>query len=325
MGVVPEHCAADRHPTQEPVTLLHAGVGPTHAVTFVAEQAPHAPLGWQAGVALPQSASELHARQVCVATLQAGVMPAQVALETQATQVAVAGSQAGVMPVQRVTFVVEQRPHEPLAWQAGVAPPQSESAPQARQVCVPPSHVGFAPPQSALMTHWTQVAVAGLHTGVAPVHSVVFVGEHAPHEPFISQAGVAPVHSVSLWQPRQVCVVVLQAGAAPLQVALDTQATQTPAAVSQAGVAPVHIATLVVEQAPHDPEGSHAGVPPPHSPSPAHARHTCVVALHTGALPEQSAFAMQPTHDPVETLQTAVEPLHFAVFVAEQAPHDPPG
>ncbi|HVR01007.1 MAG TPA: hypothetical protein VMT47_02650, partial [Polyangia bacterium] len=123
MGVVPEHCAADRHPTQEPVTLLHAGVGPTHAVTFVAEQAPHAPLGWQAGVALPQSASELHARQVCVATLQAGVMPAQVALETQATQVAVAGSQAGVMPVQRVTFVVEQRPHEPLAWQAGVAPP----------------------------------------------------------------------------------------------------------------------------------------------------------------------------------------------------------
>jgi len=234
-------------------------------------------------------------------------------------------AQAGVAPVQSATLVVEQPPQEPLAWHAGVGPPQSESAPQARQVWVPPSQAGFVPPQSALMTHWTQVALVGLHTDVAPVHEVVFVGEHAPHEPFVSQAGVAPEHSVSLWHPRHVCAVVLQTGVPPAQLVFETQATQEPAAVSQAGVAPVHLVAFVAEQAPQAPEGSHAGVPPPHSPSPAQARHACVVVLQTGVAPEQSAFATQPTQEPVGTLQTEVEPVHFVAFVAEQAPHEPPG
>jgi hypothetical protein len=122
-----------------------------------------------------------------------------------------------------------------------------------------------------------------------------------------------------------VCVVVLQTGAPPAQLPFATQATQVPAVVSQAGVEPVHLAALVAEQVPQAPDGSQAGVAPPHSPSPAHPRQACVVVLQTGVEPEQSAFATQPTQPPVATLHTDVVPVHFVTFVAEQEPHDPEG
>jgi hypothetical protein len=51
----------------------------------------------------------------------------------------------------------------------------------------------------------------------------------------------------------------------------------------------------------------------------------CVVVLHTGVAPEQSAVVTQPTQAPVETLHTAAEPPHFVVFVAEHEPHAPDG
>ena len=111
---MPEHCAAERHPTHEPVTALQAGVEPTHAVAFVDEHAPHEPLGWQAGVFPPQSLSLVQPRQVWVVVLQAGVEPEHVVFATQATQVAAAALQAGVAPVHSVAFVAEQRPHEPF-------------------------------------------------------------------------------------------------------------------------------------------------------------------------------------------------------------------
>jgi hypothetical protein len=136
---------------------------------------------------------------------------------------------------------------------------------------------------------------------------------------------VPPAHSVSVWHPRQVCVVVLHIGAPVPQLLFATQATHVPSVVSQAGVAPVHLAVFVAEHAPQAPEGSQAGVLPPHSPSPAHPRHACVVRLHTGVAPEQSAFAPHPTQPPVTTLHTVVEPVHFVTFVAEQDPHEPLG
>ena len=110
---------------------------------------------------------------------------------------------------------------------------------------------------------------------------------------------------------------MLHTGEPPLHVALDTQATQVPPATSQTGVAPVHFAVFVAEHAPHAPVGSHAGVVPPHSTSPAHARQVCVAALHTGFVPVQSAFATQATQLPEAALQTGVVPPHLATFVAE--------
>ena len=192
-------------------------------------------------------------------------------------------------------------------------------------MCVTVSHVGVAPEQSALTMHATHVAVAGLHTGVAPVHWLEFDVEQTPQTPLGWHAGVFPAQSTSPAQPRHTCVIVLHTGVAPLQVALVTHATHAPAVVSHEGVPPLHFAVFVAEHAPHAPPGWQAGVAPPHSPSTAQPRHACVIVLHTGVAPLQSALATQPTQAPVETLHTAFVPVHFAVLVAEQAPHAPPG
>jgi hypothetical protein len=84
---MPPHWALEVQGTQVAVGTSQAGVAPEHFVALVAEQTPHEPLGWQAGVAPPQSASLAQARQVCVAALQAGVVPPHCAAETQGTQV----------------------------------------------------------------------------------------------------------------------------------------------------------------------------------------------------------------------------------------------
>ena len=136
-----------------------------------------------------------------------------------------------------------------------MAPPQSASLAQARQVCVAVLQVGVPPPQSALRTQATQVAVVALQTVVVPPQAVRFVAEHCPHAPFDSQAGVAPPQSPSPAHPRQVWVAVLHTGVVPEQLAFEMQATQAPTLLSQAGVAPVHFAALVAEHWPQAPFG----------------------------------------------------------------------
>ena len=96
-----------RQPTQRPAAVSHSGVAPVHAAALDAEHWPHAPPGWQAGVAPPHSPSPAQARQVCVAVLQTGVVPPHCAFDVQGTQVAVGVSQAGVAPPQSVAFVAE--------------------------------------------------------------------------------------------------------------------------------------------------------------------------------------------------------------------------
>lgn len=64
-----------------------------------------------------------------------------------------------------------------------MAPPQSASLAQARQVCVATLQVGVPPLQSALRTQATQVAVVELQTVVVPPQAVRFVAEHCPHAP----------------------------------------------------------------------------------------------------------------------------------------------
>ena len=63
-GVVPLHCAFDTHGTHVPDGVKQAGVAPPHALAFVAEHCPHAPLPWHAGVPPPHSPSPPHPRQV---------------------------------------------------------------------------------------------------------------------------------------------------------------------------------------------------------------------------------------------------------------------
>jgi hypothetical protein len=152
---------------------------------------------------------------VCVVVLQTGDVPLHCAFDVQGTQVAVTVSQAGVGTVHLVALVAEQIPQAPLPWQAGVAPPQSVSPAQARQVCVVVLQTGAAPPHCAFDVQGTQVPAVVKQTGVVPPHWLRFVAEHWPQEPPGWHAGVAPPHSESLAQARQVCVVVLHMGVPP--------------------------------------------------------------------------------------------------------------
>jgi len=129
-------------------------------VTLPSEHWPHAPVGWQAGVAPLQSTSPAHARQVCVVVLQTGVRPPHCAFDVHGTQVAEATSHTGVAPEHRVALVAEHWPHAPPGWQAGVVPPQSASPAHARQVCVAALQIGAAPPHCAFDVHATQTPAA---------------------------------------------------------------------------------------------------------------------------------------------------------------------
>jgi hypothetical protein len=82
-----------------------------------------------------------------------------------------------------VALVAEHWAQAPLAWQAGVAPLQSESLPHARQVCVAPLQIGVAPKQSAFARQVTQVLVVVKHKGVAPEQAVALVAEHCAQAP----------------------------------------------------------------------------------------------------------------------------------------------
>ena len=77
--------------------------------------------------------------------------------------------------MQRALFVAEHSPHAPVGWHAGVVPPHSPSAAQARQVCVAVLQTGVVPPHWAFDVHGTQVALAVSHTGVAPPHWVAHI------------------------------------------------------------------------------------------------------------------------------------------------------
>jgi hypothetical protein len=87
----------------------------------------------------------------------------------------------------------------------------------------------------------------------------------------------------------------------------------------------VHWLLFVGEHSAHAPEAWQAGVPPPHSPSPAQARHACGVRSQMGETPPHWPDPRQPTHTPLTALHTGVAPAHIAAFVAEQAPHAPFG
>jgi len=56
---------------------------------------------------------------------------------------------------------------------------------------------------------------------------------------------------------------------------------------------------LVAEHWPHAPDGSQAGVAPPHSPSAAQARQAWVPVLQIGVVPAHCAFATHGTQVPL--------------------------
>jgi len=201
------------------------------AVVLPVEHWPQAPLGWQAGVAPPHSLSPAHARQRCVAVLQTGVGPPHSAFVLQLAQTPSATLQTGIAPEHLVLFLAEQTPQSPLGWQAGVAPPQSASPPQARHVWVVVLQTGVVPPHSALVTHGTQLPAAVLQTGVAPEHFVALLAEHWPQAPPGWQAGVAPPQSPSVAHAWHVCRTRSQTGVAPAQSLLERHVTQVPVVV----------------------------------------------------------------------------------------------
>jgi hypothetical protein len=254
-----------------------------------------------------------------------GVAPEHWALEVHATQTPRPRSQAGVAPPHRAALVAEHWPQAPLGWHAGVAPPQSVSAPQARQLCDVASHTGVVPPHCASLRQATQLPEAGRQSGVAPVHRLALVAEHSPQAPLGWQAGAAPPHSPSPAQPRQVWNVESHLGAAAGQSPSARQETQLPLGAWQSGFVPMQRLVFVAEHWPQAPLAWHAGVAPPHSPSPAQARQMCAATLQTGVTPPHSALEMQLTQVPLATLQAGIEPVHRLVLVAEQTPQAPLG
>ena len=222
-------------------------------------------------------------------------------------------------------MLAEHCPQAPHGSQAGVDPPHSLSAPQARQEWVVVLQIGVEPPHCAFDVQGTHVLVAVKQTGVAPVQALAFVAEHWPHAPDDSQAGVAPPHSPSLAQARQACVAVLQTGVVAPHWAFDVQGTHVPVVVKQAGVAPVHLVVFVAEHCPHAPLDWQAGVVPPHSPSPPQPRQVWLPPSQMGVAPLQSALATHRTQVPAATLQTGVAPVHWVALPAEHCPQAPPG
>jgi hypothetical protein len=72
-GVAPAQSADDTHATHTPSVASHRAVAPAHAVVFVAEHAPHAPLGWHTAVVPPHSPSTSQPRHTCVTPSQIGL------------------------------------------------------------------------------------------------------------------------------------------------------------------------------------------------------------------------------------------------------------
>ena len=85
--------------------------------------------------------------------------------------------------MQRVVFVAEHSPQAPVGSHAGVVPPHSPSAAQARQTLVPVSQTGFVPEHCALEVQPTHTPCATSQTGVAPVQRELLVAEHWPQAP----------------------------------------------------------------------------------------------------------------------------------------------
>jgi hypothetical protein len=158
-----------------------------------------------------------------------------------------------------------------------------------------------------------------------PLQADAFVPEHCAQAPLAWHAGVAPPHSPSLAQARQLWVAVLQTGVVLPHCAFDVQGTQVAVGVLQTGVAPLQSVPLVAEHWPQAPLAWHAGVEPPHSPSPPQARQVWVPPSQTGAFPEQSALATQRTQLPALARQTGVAPVQSNELPAEHWPHEPPG
>jgi hypothetical protein len=108
-GFVPEQSASLRQPMHAPWSTSHSGVAPVQAVMFVAEQAPHAPDSWQAGMSIvaEQSTSAEQVRHRWAVGSQTGFVPLHWASPLQPTHVPVAAWQTGVAPVQAAAFVAE--------------------------------------------------------------------------------------------------------------------------------------------------------------------------------------------------------------------------
>ena len=110
---------------------------------------------------------------------------------------------------------------------------------------------------------------------------------------------------------------MLQTGVVPQHWAFDVQGTQVAVGVLQTGVAPLQRVALVAEHWAQAPLAWHAGVEPPHSPSPPQDRQVCVPPSQTGVVPEQSALATQRTQVPAPTRQTGVPPVQSNELPAE--------
>jgi hypothetical protein len=247
IGVAPLQSLFEVQPTHAPAPVSQRLVVPVHEIAFVAEHAPHAPVGWHAGVAPPQSPSEAQPPQLCVVASQTGLSAGHWASAVQPMQAPELASHSGVAPVQAAALVVEHCPHAPLGWQAGAETPHWASLAQATHAWAVVSQTGFVEPHWGLASHVAQTPSAVSHAEVGPVQAALLVEEQTPHEPFGWHAGVAPPHWLSLVQPVQACVVTSQVGVVPLHWALLVHATQAPVAASHADFAPPQRPAFVVE------------------------------------------------------------------------------
>jgi len=109
-----------------------------------------------------------------VLVLQTGVAAEQWLLARHCTHAGTAVSQIAVAPEQTPTFVAEQTPHAPDAWQAGALAGHCPSEAQGWQACVAVLQTGVVPEQFVSDKQATQTRGETLvrQSGVAPLQSV---------------------------------------------------------------------------------------------------------------------------------------------------------
>ena len=261
IGLVPPHCEALVQETQVPVAPSQPATGPLHFPVLVEEQTPQTPLGWQAGVDPPQSTSDAQPRQACVAGSHTGVDPLHPALVRQPTQVPLVASQRLVDPMQRRALLAEQALQAPFGWQAGVAPPQSASDAQPRQVRLVRSQTGVTPPQPVLSIQATHVPPPRRRWRSFPCSG----GDCWPSTGRTRRCRLrprSPPQSPSEAQVRQLCVVASHTGLPAGQSDAVTQPTQVPLPALQIGVDAAHWDALLAEHCAQAPLAWQAGATP---------------------------------------------------------------
>ena len=324
IGVAPPHSACEAHARQTLLPPSHTGVVPLHCAVAeagdahargdVADRRRAVAAAGVAGRALAAGAARLARRQRAAAL---GVGRAATAGEAAGV------ADAGSAPRSRC-WRGSRRNGPPRSRTAAWRPcTRRRSTPSTGRTRRSPGTPASTPPHSPSPAQARHTCVVRLHTGVAPAAARVRDAAHADARADVARRGRAraaaalarralAARAARLARRRRAAALAVARAArgscalAPSQIGVVAaalgvdvrHATHVPVGVWHSGVVPVHAVPFPAEHWPHAPPGWHAGVAPPHSPSPAQPRQEWNAGSQTGVAPGQSVSARHETHVP---------------------------